>query len=194
MGIFVQHLTPELATAFGLAESTKGAIVTQVNKDSPADKAGLKSGDIIQQINNTKITDSAQVKTTIGLLRVGGKARITVIRQNKLVVLQSTVSSIKQHEQQIQDANPFFYGLALSDFKQQSPLHGFIEGVQIDGAAENSAGWQAGLRPGDVIISANKSPVRNLKELSKASQQQRHELLVHVIRGPGSLFFIVNAA
>lgn len=193
MGIFVQHLTPELAEAFGLPESTKGAVVTQVNKGSPADKAGLKAGDIIQKINNTEITDSAQVKTTIGLLRVGGKARISVIRNNKIMTLHSTVTSIKDHEQQIQEDNPFFFGLALSDFKQQSPLHNFVEGIQVDGAAENSAGWQAGLRPGDVIINANKTRVHNLKELAQASQHNKHQLLVHVIRGPGSLYFIIDA-
>ncbi len=192
MGIFVQHLTPELASAFGLPEETKGAVVTQVNKNSPAYHAGLKAGDIILKINNTIITDAAQVKTTIGLLRVGGKARISVIRDKKTIMLQSTVSSIKQHEQQIQAADPFLYGLALSDFKQQSPLHGMIEGVLIDGASENSAGWQAGLRPGDVIISANNVSIHNLNELKKQSYKNSHSLLVHIIRGPGSLFFIIN--
>lgn len=62
MGIFVQHLTPELAQAMGYPEDFQGALVAQVNPGSPAEFAGLKAGDIITQINNTKITQGTQVK------------------------------------------------------------------------------------------------------------------------------------
>jgi serine protease Do len=71
MGIFVQHLTPELAHSLGYPEDTQGALVSQVNQNSPAEQAGLKAGDIIVQVNDTKITQATQVKTTISLLRVG---------------------------------------------------------------------------------------------------------------------------
>lgn len=192
MGIFVQHLTPELAEAFKLPANSKGAIVTQVNKGSPADKAGLKPGDVIAEINKTPITDAAQVKTAIGLLRVGGKANIRVLRGSKSVLLSSSVSSIKDHEKTIQDMNPFLYGMALSDFKQQSPVHGLVEGVQIDGASENSAGWQAGVRPGDVIISVNGQKTHDLKTLHQVSNNEHKQLLVHVLRGPGALYFIIK--
>ena len=60
----------------GYSEDFQGAFVSQVNPDSPAEKAGLKAGDIIAQINDTKITQATQVKTTIGLLRVGCDAKI----------------------------------------------------------------------------------------------------------------------
>ncbi len=69
MGIFVQHLTPELAQSLGYPEGFQGALVSQVNENSPAELAGLKAGDIITQINDTKITQATQVKTTISLLR-----------------------------------------------------------------------------------------------------------------------------
>ncbi len=192
MGIFVQHLTPELAEAFKLPPNTHGALITQVNEGSPAAKAGLKVGDIIIKINNTNITDSAQVKTTIGLLRVGTTARITLIRNHKTLMVNAMVSSIKQNEQNIQAANPFLFGLALSDFKQQSPLHGIITGVQVMGASERSAGWRAGLRPGDVIISVNHQKVSNLRELHAASRGVSDKLLIHILRGPGALYLVIK--
>ena len=191
MGIFVQHLTPELAQAMGYSEDFQGALVSQVNENSPAEKAGLKPGDIITQINNTKITQGTQVKTTISLLRVGSDAKIVVNRDGKEISLQAIVTDIKKHEQKLQSENPFLYGLALRNFEQDSPLHGNVIGVQVVGASENSAGWRAGLRPGDIIISANKQPTATIKSLQTIAAQQKQQLLVQVLRGPGALFLLI---
>ncbi|WP_370446989.1 Do family serine endopeptidase [Legionella feeleii] len=191
MGIFVQHLTPELAQAMGYPEDFQGAIVSQVNENSPAEKAGLKPGDIIIKINDTNITQATQVKTTIGLLRVGSEARITVKRDGKEMTLSAVVTDIKKHEQKLQASNPFLYGLALKNFEQDSPLHGHVTGIQVVGASENSAGWRAGLRPGDIIIAANKQPTTNVRALQTIAQQKKQQLLVQVLRGPGALYVLI---
>lgn len=174
MGIFVQHLTPELAQAMGYPEDFQGALVSQVNEKSPAERAGLKPGDIITQINNTKITQATQVKTTISLLRVGSDAKITVKRDGKELTLNAVVTDIKKHEQELQATNPFLYGLALRNFEQDSPLHGHVVGIQVVGASESSAGWRAGLRPGDIIISANKERTPNVKTLQTIAAQKNN--------------------
>lgn len=191
MGIFVQHLTPELAQAMGYPEDFQGALVSQVNEQSPAERAGLKAGDIITQINNTKITQATQVKTTISLLRVGSDAKITIRRDGKEITLNAVVTDTKKHEQELQAANPFLYGLALKNFEQDSPLHGHIIGVQVVGASENSAGWRAGLRPGDIIISANKQITTSVKSLQTIASQKKQQLLVQVLRGAGALYLLI---
>ncbi len=191
MGIFVQHLTPELAQALGYPEDFQGALISQVNEDSPAEAAGLKPGDVITQINNTHITQATQVKTTISLLRVGSNVRIKVKRNGKDLTLDSVVTDIKKHEQQLQSKNPFLYGLALKNFEQDSPLHGHVVGIQVVGATENSAGWRAGLRPGDVIISANHQATPNSKILQDLAQQKDKQLLVQVLRGAGALYILI---
>ncbi|WP_238585951.1 Do family serine endopeptidase [Legionella nautarum] len=191
MGIFVQHLTPELAQAMGYSEDFKGALVAQVNQDSPAEKAGLKPGDIITQINNTKITEATQVKSTVGLLRVGSDAKILLQRDGKEITLNASVTDVKKHEQKLQASNPFLYGLALKNFEQDSPLHGHVVGVQVVGASENSAGWRAGLRPGDIIIAANKTQTTNVKSLQTVAQQQKQQMLVQVLRGIGALYLLI---
>ncbi|MDI9818256.1 MULTISPECIES: Do family serine endopeptidase [unclassified Legionella] len=191
MGIFVQHLTPELAQAMGYPEELQGAIIAQVNQDSPAEKAGLKPGDIITQINDTKITQATQVKSTIGLLRVGSEARLTIKRDGKEMTLSAMVTDIKKHEQKLQANNPFLYGLALKNFEQDSPLHGPVIGVQVTGASENSAGWRAGLRPGDIIIAANKQSTPTVRALQMIAQQKNKQLLLQVLRGPGALYLLI---
>lgn len=191
MGIFVQHLTPELAQSMGYPEDFQGALISQVNPNSPAEQAGLKAGDIIVQINDTKITQATQVKTTIGLLRVGSTVKIMLKRDNKSLNLNAIVTDLKSHEQKLQSNNPFLYGLALRNFEQETPPHGNVLGVQVVGASENSSGWRAGLRPGDIIISANKLPVTDVKSLQNIAQQKKQELLVQVLRGPGAMYLLI---
>lgn len=192
MGIFVQHLTPELALSLGYPETFQGALVSQVNENSPAEHAGLKSGDIITQINDTKITQATQVKATIGLLRAGSTAKIMVSRDNKPLTLRAVVTDLKAHEQQLQSTNPFLYGLALRSFEQETPPHGHVSGIQVTGASENSAGWRAGLRPGDIIISANRAQVKDVRELQTIAQKKQHQLLVQVLRGSGALYLLIE--
>ena len=191
MGIFVQHLTPELAQAMGYSEDFQGALIAQVNEGSPAETAGLQAGDVITQINNTKITQATQVKTTISLLRVGSDAKITIKRNGKEKTLPAIVTDTKKNEQKLQSSNPFLYGLALRNFEQDSPLHGHIAGIQVVGATENSAGWRAGIRPGDIIIAANKQPTTNTKELQSIALQKKQQLLVQVLRGAGALYILI---
>ncbi len=191
MGIFVQHLTPELAQAMGYPEQFQGALVSQVNDNSPAELAGIRAGDIITEINGNKIAQSTQVKNIISLLRVGSNVSMKLVRNGKEVKLTVIVTDIKKHEQKLQASNPFLFGLALRNFEQDSPMHGHIVGVQVVGATENSAGWRAGLRPGDIIIAANQLPVANSKALQSIAQQAKKQLLVQVIRGAGALYILI---
>lgn len=191
MGIFVQHLTPELALALGYPEGTQGALISQVNEKSPAEDAGLKAGDIINQINDTHITEASQVKTTISLLRVGSHAKLIVLRDGKQLTLNARVTDIKKHEKKLQASNPFLYGLAFRNFEQESPMSGNITGVQVTGASENSAGWRAGLRPGDIIISANKKKASDVKTLQSIAAENKKQLIVQVLRDGGAMYLLI---
>ncbi|MCX7116294.1 MAG: Do family serine endopeptidase [Gammaproteobacteria bacterium] len=192
MGVFVQHLTPELTQAMGYPDGLQGALIAQVNEASPAEKAGLKSGDVITKINDTHITQATQVKTVISLLRVGSHATITVMRNGKEMNLDAVVTDLKEHEESLQSVNPFLYGLTLINFEQDSPVHGHVVGVQVVGASETSAGWRGGLRPGDVIISANHKPTLTVKALQDIAQHEKERVLLQVLRGPGALFLILS--
>lgn len=192
IGVYVQPLIPDLSTAFGLPPHTQGALISQVNADSPAEKAGLKPGDVIISINHEKVTDASQVKNIIGLLRVDSNVQFDIIREGKTLSLNAIVTDAKKREQQLQSKNPFLYGLALRDINQESPSHGRVIGVQVVGVSEVSAGWRAGIRLGDVIVSANHKDIENLDDLQDASEETKSSLLVKILRGPASLFLIIK--
>lgn len=192
LGIFVQHLTPELAAAFSMPEDQQGALVTQVNPDSPAAKAGLKTGDLLLEINGEKITDASQVKNIVSLIRVGSSLSMKVLRKGQTLNLTATVTDLKQNQNEMMEKNPFLYGLFLQTFDEQSPFFGRVRGVQVRGVSENSAGYRAGLLPGDIIISVNQEPVKNVEELLAIAQKTKTQLLVQILRDQGSLFLVIK--
>jgi len=192
MGIFVQHLTPELAIAMGYKQDQLGALIAQVNHGSTAEEAGLQTGDIITKINETTITQASQVKATISLLRSGSQARIAILRNGVAKVLNVMVSDIRKFEQQLQATNPFLFGLALKNFEQDAPPNGLVQGVQVMGVLENTASWRAGLKPGDVIVSANRTPTKQLETLQQMAKNAKKQLLLQVLRGDGALFILID--
>lgn len=192
MGIFVQPITPELAQAMGYSETTQGALVAQVNSNSPAALAGLQAGDLITRINDTPISQASQVKNTISMLRVGSDVNLSILRKGKALLLHATVTDIRKQEQALLSNNPFLFGLALQNFDQDTSIQGHVVGVQIMGASESSPGWRAGLRPGDVIVSANSQPAKDINTLKILAKQNSKQLLLQVLRGQGALFLLVN--
>jgi len=201
MGIMVQHITPELAKVLHLKKKG-GALITQVNPGSPAKQAGLQPGDIIVRINNRNLTDAAQVKNIVGLLRVGSRVDMEVLRNGKKLTISTKVTDVEQHEQTLQKQEPLLFGLALKTFSQYSPIHGHIKGVLVAGALENSPGWRAGLRPGDVVVLArveskdfNTVSVQDLQKIAKMAMKQevdKGELLLRVLRGASARYVVVK--
>ncbi len=193
MGIYAQDLTPALANAFGLNGQT-GALVAQVFPDSPAATAGVQSGDIIQAINGQTILNGTQVKNLIGMLRVGTPINLHLLRKGKSVTV-SLVSADPEHYSKVtEQKDRFLFGLGLRNFDQETPTQGHLTGVQVTQVAENTAAWLAGIRPGDVILSANQTPVSSVAQLQTLVQKNRDELLLNVFqqRNGGAIFVIVK--
>lgn len=193
MGVLVQPLTPELAQSFG-SPNLKGALVSSVNPESPAEKAGLKAGDVITEMNLQKIDNASQVRNTVGLLRVGDEVRLKVFRDGKNLDMATKIIDPRKHEEEKQTQQSFIFGIALKDYAEESPYHGLIQGVQITGLMQNSVAWRSGLRPGDIVTSINRHAIKStqeLKELVKKNHDQQ-ALLFHILRGPGAAFIVVK--
>lgn len=191
LGIGVQDITPDLATAFNL-DISKGAAVTQVLPGSPAQQAGILVGDIVSGINDRPIKSASDVVNTIGFLRVDSKINIQLIRQKKQITASVTLSDPKKRMQEIEQKDPFLFGMGLKDFTQYSPIHGNVQGILVVTLQEDSNAWHADVRPGDVITSANQQPVHNVEELKAAAAKADKTLLINILRGAGAIFLVID--
>ena len=170
LGIIVQVLTPELAKAFGV-DKRRGIIIAQVHEDSPAEKAGLQTGDIILSINDKRIENHRQVKSFIGLRQVGERVVVGVLRDGKELKLEATIEAREMREMPGENLGVRFSGVLLENFV--SRRDDGMDGVGVKNIRRGSRAYQRGLRPGDVILSVNDQRVTNLKELSE--ELEKHD-------------------
>ncbi|OGT37065.1 MAG: hypothetical protein A3F12_01080 [Gammaproteobacteria bacterium RIFCSPHIGHO2_12_FULL_38_14] len=191
LGIGAQDITPELANAFHLGHQ-KGAAVTQVLPDSPAETAGIQIGDIIIEVNGQEIKNASDVINTIGFLRVDTKTSIKLLRQNKPLTATVTLFDPKKRNQMVAQLDPYLYGVGLKDFTLLSPIHGPIEGVLVVSVEQDSNAWHSDLRMGDIITSVNEEKIKNINELKEAIAKADKTALLNVIRGPSAIFLVVH--
>jgi Do/DeqQ family serine protease len=190
IGINGQNLTPELAKAFGL-KSTRGAVVTRVVPDSPADKAGLKAEDVILEANGKEIADFLQLRNMVGLMRVGEKVELSLLRGGKTRKVTVTIGK----DEELAAAESLHPRLAGATFGPPNPgsrLPGDTGGVQVQRIDPRSPAARSGLREGDIIIGVNRQPVKGLEDFQKLASAKGGELLLHIRRGPGALFLIIQ--
>lgn len=175
LGINVQDLTPELAAAFGLDNNIRGAVISEVSKDSAAEQADLRPSDIIIAINNQAVDNGTDVRNRIGLLRVGDDVRLTVIRQKERLTLTATVAARAGKSSGVdgRKLTEHLNGVTLSD------TQGVIEIINIE---KRTVAWRAGLRKGDIIISLNDRPVKRLEDLNRRLSLQSPPYVIGVRR------------
>lgn len=184
LGVTTQDLTPELVNAFSL-KSRQGALVSRVEAGSPAEKAGLEPGDIILAINGDEVkSGGGQIRNTIGLLQVGDVAQLDILRGEEHKTLQAVIGNPQREELGGDHLHPALRGAVLAATPKDQ-----LEGVLIEKIDQNSPAWRTGLRPGDIIVSANRYRVRNLDEIKRVVKPNA-PLLINLQRG-GEGFFVV---
>ena len=186
LGVTTQDLTPELVKAFAL-KGHNGAVISRVEAGSPAEKAGLEPGDIIVGINGQDIKNgSSQIRTAIGLLQVGDTANIEIMRGDERKTLQATIGKPKRPQLAGEKLHPLLTGSTLSVTTKDQ-----VEGILLEKVDVNTYPWKAGLRPGDIIVNANRFRVRTLDEL-KQVVNPRSPLLINLQRGGESFFAVLQ--
>ncbi len=183
LGVTTQDLTPELVKAFGL-NSTHGAVISRVETSSAAARAGLEPGDIIVTMNGRKIKGSHQIRNMVGLLEIGDSAELEIIRGGERKTVSAVIGKPQRQLLAGDKLHRTLGGTALSNTQQ-----GQLEGILFEKIEAGSYAWRVGLRPGDIIVSANRYRVRNLDELMRVVDPRR-ALLINIQRG-GEAFFLV---
>ena len=192
LGAQAQDLTPKLAEAFNIP-FRRGAVVSHVEKDSPADRAGLKAGDIVTEINGKAVRNADMLRNNMGLLRIGQAVNMNVLRDNKVLMLSAKVAAQDKQKESIagKKLHPHLNGTELQNIQPGSKLYGRIEGVIISAIEAGSPAARTGLRRGDIITSANRKNIKNISELQAAIATNKG-LLINIRRGNGSLFLFLQ--
>ncbi len=185
LGVTTQDLTADLVKAFDLS-STQGAVVSKVEGNSSADRAGMEPGDIIVSLNDKKVKNSHQIRNMIGLLQIGDEVRIGFMRGNKRQNIKAVLGKPRQRKLLGGSLHQALKNTVLIATQKEQ-----VEGVLFAEIAKNSYAWRSGLRPGDIIVSANRYRVRNLDELRQVVDP-RSALLINIQRGTEAFFLILK--
>ncbi len=201
MGIGISDVTPENSKFFDLKKA-EGAVVTQVEPNSAGAKGGLKTGDVITQLDGKTVSDAGELQVVVGQKQPGTTIRLEVIREGKNVTVPVTLEAMGNKNGDEESASTEHgkprWGLGLADLtpdtreQLQAPkdLHGAVVGnVQPGSPADN-----AGLQRGDVILEVNRRPVQSAsdasRELGKVDQGQ--DALVLVWSNGGNTFRVLH--
>jgi len=191
LGVYIQDLTPELSRAFNIKQQ-KGAIVARVATGSPAEKAGIREGDIVISLDGKEIKNAAGLRNTVGLLPIGKKVALGIIRDGKSININAVIGEPQEEKQAAEDLHERLKGAVLGELEENHPLFGKVEGVVILSITPNSPAGHAGLQKADVITSINRTPVKNLKDLKAAVKQKNNGILLNIRRGNGGLYLLLQ--
>jgi len=193
IGVAIQPITPELAQSFDL-EGEKGALVAEIVKDSPAEKAGIKTGDIILEFNGKKIHEMNELPRLVAATPVGKKVTVKILREGKSEDIPVTVERLKDGEAGgqpgiSQDRLGMTVGALNKDLaarmgiKEQSGV--VVTEIKGGGSAE-----QAGISVGDIIREINGARVDSIGDYEKAVTAHKKGGVIRLLlrRGESSLF------
>ncbi len=202
LGVTIQDITSDLAKALELKEE-KGALVADVVRDSPADKSGIKRGDIIIAYNDTDVEDSHSLPPMVAATQEGQKATVTLMRKGKKHEIRVKVGELSGEsdigEEAPQPANKK-WGLMLEDLKDIDPRMAYQHGIDADhgvvvvGVQPGSPAAAAGVQNGDIILEVNGNKVDSVKEVKEqfAKKDKDDSLLLLVKKRQGSVFVVLK--
>lgn len=185
IGVGIQDVTPDLQEAFDLENGQQGVLITAVFEGTPAEKAGLEPGDIIIAVEGAATNSASQLRSQIGVKKIGETVKVTVIREGKEKDFKVKVGD----PMKVAD-NPETLHSLLEGVKFEDGPDG--EGVVVAQMAPNSELAYAGLRPGDLIYSINRRKVSSVNDLSQVISRDDKQLLLRVIRNGRSFYVVIK--
>lgn len=191
LGVMIQDVTPDLAKALDL-ETSEGAVVTQVEADSPAETAGLKAGDVVIAVDGEPVSGSAALRNRIGLMRVGEKVSISILRDGKRRTIEAEIGKAGQAVLAGGQSMPKLTGAEFRNLDTNHPRYGEVKGVLVAQVDQGSPAWRNGLRNGDIILAVNRQRVTTVDELSAALQQTGEAVALNILRGDAQLFLVIQ--
>lgn len=206
LGVLPQDITPALARKLDLKETT-GALLAEITPRGPADRSGLRSGDVVTEFNGKPIRDARHLRLEVARTKPGLSVNVGIRREGSPKSLQITVRE-RPDDRELAgmgsgsnpaDADPgTLNGVGVADlnsqFRRQYRIPERIEGVLITEVEQESPAWEAGLRPGDVILELNRQAVTKADEAVRLTEDPKDKttlLKVWSAATGGSTRFVV---
>lgn len=209
LGVTIQSVDADLASSLNLP-AARGAIVTSVTAGGPAERAGIKRGDVVTAINNQPVIDSNSLRNQVASMKPGSTATVTVARNGRDQNLQVPLSELPNRQRPDADeesssngngpgVNNSRFGLRLQpltpDAASRYGLESTDQGLLVSQVDPSGSAASAGIRQGDLIQEVNRQPVRTFAEFSSAIQQSgARPALVLVKRRDAVIYVTLRAA
>jgi Do/DeqQ family serine protease len=192
MGVSIQPVTEELAQSFGL-NNARGALVNGVAKGGPAEKAGIRQGDILVAFNGTEVKDSSHLQRIVAESPIGKASKVTIVRDGKQLELTISLTNAEAASQlqresiggKPQGPSADQLGIVVGEAEG--------EGLLVIDIARGSAAADAGIKRGDIIISINRKRVGSVADYQNIiSQSKGGRITILVRRGDSSIYFALK--
>ncbi len=203
MGIGISDVTPENSKFFNLTDA-EGALVTQVESDSPAAKAGVKVGDVIRELDGKQIPDAGELQVEVGQKRPGSIIKLSILREGKSMTVPVTLEAMgarDKSDNEVSDAGHGKprWGIGLADLdgnvRGQIQVPSDVHGAIVEQVQPGSSADDAGLQRGDVIVQVNRKDVQSAADVRQAleSVPKGQDALLLVWSNGGSTFRVLHA-
>ena len=195
LGVLIQPVTNDLAKSFGL-DSTRGALIAQVESGTPAAKAGLKSGDIILKFNGKPVKHSGQLPIMVGNAPIGKPADLTILRDGKTKHVTVKIEKLNEKKLQGNHASSAVekMGLKVSPLTKDERSQLKVRyGLKVD-AVSNDSRFASMIMPGDVLLEVNRHPMKTTADLVKAldSAPKDRPVAIRLLRDGQPLFLAIQ--
>ena len=199
LGVYIQRLTPDMADALKVP-GKKGALVADVTKDGPAEKAGIKSGDVIVSFDGKPVGDEHELPQIVASTKPGSKVDVVVVRDGKSVTIPITIAEMEPEAGERRAGGPDLskgLGLSVQDITPDIAKQFGIEdrnGVLVSSVESGSPADDAGFREGDIIRAINRVSVKDSGEFAKQIEKVKGDktVLFLVERGDARIFLAVK--
>lgn len=199
IGVSIRDIDPALKEALGLS-TLNGALVNDVNADSPAEKAGLESGDIIIGFNGDEINNANDIRNAVGLVTPGTRSDLSYLRDGRRRTTRIMVEAFTDNEsgenKKLIDTKASeketFSGAELANIPSDMELQDGNDGVLVTRVEGGSKAQRAGLLRGDIIRAVGRKPVSSLDEFQKAVEDRTGPIALTVERNGTNLFLAIR--
>jgi serine protease Do len=195
LGVIIQDVTPSISKAMGLKEM-KGVLIGDVSPSGPAQKSGIKRGDIILEVNGKPVSDSRDLRMNISMMKANAIVKLRILRDGSQSDMNVTLGDLPDQKEQAKveegHSEGALEGVTLENLDGQTArqlgLPATTSGVVVTDISPSSPLVNAGLRTGDVIQEVNHQPVKNVSQLEEAVRKAGKNPLLLVNRKGNTLF------